>query len=47
LRAGEKKAGKYDSELERLTVKREFLAEPEAAVREKDHRAREIGEEET
>jgi hypothetical protein len=31
-RAGQKQGGKYDSELERLTVEREFLAEPRAAV---------------
>jgi hypothetical protein len=37
LRAGEKKGGKYDSELEQLTFEREFLAEPRATVTEKGH----------
>jgi hypothetical protein len=46
-RSDEKKGGKYDSELERLTVERKFLAEPRAAVTEKGHRMREVGEEET
>jgi hypothetical protein len=45
-RSGEKKGAKYDSELERLTAKREFHAEPRATVPEKCHPAMEIGEEE-
>jgi hypothetical protein len=44
-RSGRKKGGKYDSELERLSLEREFLVEPSAAVTDKSYQAREIGEE--
>jgi hypothetical protein len=42
-----KKGGKYDSELELLTVERGILAERGAAVTAKGHQAREMGQKET
>jgi hypothetical protein len=46
-RSGEKKRGKYDNELEWLTVERGFHTERRAAVTETGHQAMDIDEEET